>query len=108
LSQRYNNSLASTSKRVSSTGRINIIRTNIPQRHPNISGAVDEDEGGRPLGEEKKASFYDNIPDNSPYRKDPKNTNWYPLWMKVLSMLDDNEAFVDFGCGTGQFAELAF
>ena len=60
------------------------------------------------MGEEKKASFYDNIPDNSPYRKDPKNTNWYPLWMKVLSMLDDNEAFVDFGCGTGQFAELAF
>lgn len=65
------------------------------------------------VGEEFPASFYDDsyLKDRSnpesEYYKSPKDSAYYPLWTKVLEMVSPESVIADFGCGNGQFANLA-
>jgi SAM-dependent methyltransferase len=60
---------------------------------------------------EKDSSFYDRLyrtgGHNQQYNKPPDATHYYDIWMAVLKLIDKKEYIIDFGCGVGQFAELA-
>lgn len=55
---------------------------------------------------EQSAKWYNEVYKISQeYRKEPKDSRYYPIWNKALSLIN-NERIVDLGCGSGQFAKL--
>lgn len=61
---------------------------------------------------EQTAEWYDKLYQISIARKksysvNPEESHYYPLWMAVLSLINQDEWIADFGCGVGQFAQLA-
>lgn len=63
------------------------------------------------MGIEQNNIFYNEVYEKGGYQKEyfkqPENCVYYKLWIKVIKMLDDNDRVIDFGCGPGQFANLA-
>ena len=41
------------------------------------------------------------------YSEDSEKCIYYPVWQRILSTISANERIADFGCGVGQFAQLA-
>ena len=61
------------------------------------------------MGEEKNASYYDNIFNVFPhYALDVNgyNSPWFHISTLVMDMLNKEEKILELGCGTGQFAEI--
>ena len=60
---------------------------------------------------EQKPIFYNRLYSkgghNKEYFKKPENSIYFPLWNRILSILDKSWNLADFGCGAGQFANLA-
>lgn len=64
------------------------------------------------MGYERKSRYYNNLysenSDTSDYHKRPKRSRYYPLWNRILKHINkDEDRISDFGCGPGQFAQLA-
>jgi len=60
--------------------------------------------------QEKNNEYYNKVYKwgglNGNYFKSPEESHYFPIWKKVIQMLDKNSVVADFGCGTGQFAQL--
>lgn len=60
--------------------------------------------------QEKNNEYYDKVYQwgglNGNYFKNPEESHYFPIWKKVIQILDRNSIVADFGCGTGQFAQL--
>lgn len=59
------------------------------------------------MGKEQSAKYYDLIYSNSKeYKKDYKDSIYFPLWSKMETHLDKNFPVLDLGCGVGQTAKF--
>ena len=65
------------------------------------------------IGREESSEFYDThytidqSNSDATYSRQPCETSYYPSWKQVLVWIKDDERIADFGCGPGQFAQLA-
>lgn len=60
--------------------------------------------------QEKDNVYYDKVYKwgglNGNYHRKPEESHYFPIWRKVIQLLDNNSIIADFGCGVGQFAQL--
>ena len=60
--------------------------------------------------QEKDDLYYDKIYQwggrNGNYFSEPEQSHYFPIWKKVIEILDEKSIIADFGCGVGQFAQL--
>ncbi len=55
----------------------------------------------------RTAEYYDGLFEKrKEYRCPPEESNYYPLWLAVLSLIKHPAKILDVGCGPGQFAAL--
>ena len=57
------------------------------------------------MGKEENYDYYDNFYKTRKYNK-IEDEPWYKLWDKVFSELHKDERIIDYGCGSGQIANL--
>jgi len=61
--------------------------------------------------QEKNSIYYDKVYKwgglNGNYLREPEQSHYFPIWQKVIQILDKDSVIADFGCGVGQFAQLA-
>ena len=57
---------------------------------------------------ERNSGYYDTLYKNTKMYQDMDYTNsdYYPIWKKILEWLDDKERIAEFGCGSGQFGKM--
>lgn len=59
------------------------------------------------MGKEQPTEYYDSIYKTSKeYNQHYTKSRYYNLWKRVIKNLDQNKTVFEFGCGTGQLAEM--
>ncbi len=60
--------------------------------------------------QEKNNIYYDKVYQwgglNGNYFRKPEESHYFPIWKKVIKILNMDSIIADFGCGVGQFAQL--
>lgn len=61
------------------------------------------------ITKEEEFKYYDNVyRDSTMYSCYPDVSQYFPVWDKIVSILDKKERIYEIGCGSGQLAHLLF
>jgi len=59
------------------------------------------------MGKEQPASYYDEaFASSKAYKGPPSKASWYPIWMKVSSLVPKDSRVFEGGCGCGHLAQI--
>ena len=61
------------------------------------------------ISKEEEFKYYDTtFRDSTMYNCHPENSQYYPVWERILQILNKKERIYEIGCGSGQLAHLLF